>query len=474
MENINDEDKTPEDEADDLDAAAVESGGNTQTDYSFSIGDTDAEDAEDAENAKNSEDADKPEDAADALDNIAGEDVTDTFDLSSEANTDTIDDMGDGAFTDGSFTDGDAFDDGGGNEPFDAEPPPQPQQFPTQSAATTGLTRDPFATFGGVISGIAHRYGWDVSLARLAFVVLLFISGGTALLGYLLAWLIIPRATFWPPVPAPRRGGLSGRDFAIGLIGFGGLIALGAGSGDAAVVLVPLALIGSGVWLLSQNPRSETVSASAGMSPQATVGMAAPAMAYAGATAATGQPYSAQPMATSYATQPLAPPSQPVPKRSRGRKFAFAAIFGIIAAGIAFLILAIIIIVSVASDGVNLEFNEDPIHVDPQTISEIPERISESNGELIVDLRDVDFSTITIGDDPVELGINLDAGRIEVLLPEDVRVSINAETDFFGELDVLGEQLDGISRDYFVDHEDPQLVLDLEVNVGEIVVSRGE
>lgn len=67
------------------------------------------------------------------------------------------------------------------------------------------LVRDPNATLGGVASGIAHRYGFEVALTRLAFILMILFSGGTAILGYLLAWIVIPRATYWPPIARPSN-----------------------------------------------------------------------------------------------------------------------------------------------------------------------------------------------------------------------------------------------------------------------------
>lgn len=44
---------------------------------------------------------------------------------------------------------------------------------------------------GGVAAGIAHYFGIDAVLVRLGF-VLLTIAGGSGILLYLIAWLIIP------------------------------------------------------------------------------------------------------------------------------------------------------------------------------------------------------------------------------------------------------------------------------------------
>jgi len=44
----------------------------------------------------------------------------------------------------------------------------------------------------GVCSGIAHYFHLDPTLVRVGFAVLVIISWGVALVGYLLGWLLIP------------------------------------------------------------------------------------------------------------------------------------------------------------------------------------------------------------------------------------------------------------------------------------------
>lgn len=46
---------------------------------------------------------------------------------------------------------------------------------------------------GGICGGIAEYFNADPTIVRLLFVLLLLASFGTAVLGYLIAWIIIPR-----------------------------------------------------------------------------------------------------------------------------------------------------------------------------------------------------------------------------------------------------------------------------------------
>lgn len=319
-------------------------------------------------------------------------------------------------------------------------PPVGPSSGPVAQADR--LTRDPYATLGGVLSGIAHRYGWDVSLTRLAFVVLFILSGGLATIVYLLSWLIIPRASHWPPMPVngPRMS-LSGRDIGLGLVGLAALVVLGSGGGGTAAVLVPLALVGGGIWMLTQNPRPDEGQATA--APVATTGMV---------------PY----------TPPPVHVPQPVEKRSRKRRFGILAVLGLLAGGVLLVIAVPLIILAAVTDG-DLNFSTDTILISPDTIDEIPDRIVEDAGEIKLDLRDVDFSDYS--GEPLNVRIDLDVGRIEVLLPQDLRVSVDAETDI-GDVKVLGSTSDGFGPSLSVSDDDPQLDLDIDLNLGEIEVHR--
>ena len=64
------------------------------------------------------------------------------------------------------------------------------------------FVRDPNGALGGVLAGLARTQGWDVSLVRLAFVACLLITFGTALVTYLVAWMIIPVANELDANPA--------------------------------------------------------------------------------------------------------------------------------------------------------------------------------------------------------------------------------------------------------------------------------
>jgi len=62
---------------------------------------------------------------------------------------------------------------------------------------------------GGVCAGFAHYFDVDVTLVRVIWLILVFAPPGAGLIGYLLAWLIMPKdqdgvATVSEPSAVPR------------------------------------------------------------------------------------------------------------------------------------------------------------------------------------------------------------------------------------------------------------------------------
>lgn len=336
-----------------------------------------------------------------------------------------------------------------------SESPPTyepPTAEPGYVAAEDRLVRDPDATFGGVASGVAHRFGWDVALTRVAVAATFLLSGGMTVLLYLAAWIAIPRATSWPPLRSHRPFGLSSRDLAAVVLMAAALIIAASAGGQVGAVVVPLVLIGGGLWLLTQS--------SAGA---ALVGGPAPATPAVDADQWTSPPASAAAMPAPPVAPALAPAVEPRSRKRRGVKFA------LILLAIPFLLLLVAIpalIVAAFAFG-DVDFDSTTV-VRPAVIEELPTRISEDGGELTIDLRNLD------GDDFTEvrnLRASVDFGKITVLVPSSLDVNVDAEVDA-GNIVVFGEESDGVSVSRNFDSEDPDIDLDLDVNLGEIVVKR--
>lgn len=327
-------------------------------------------------------------------------------------------------------------------------PPPPVPQPPVEGR----LVRDPHATFGGVLSGIAHRYGWDVSLTRLGFLILV-VTTWLPFFVYFVAWLVIPRATMWPPAGPgsrpPRASRLSSRDLGLGLLGLAALVAIGIGSGDAAAIIVPIALIAAGVWLLMQSPREQLAAAGPGASSTEPV-FGVP----------LGRPSVAPPVtpAPSVSQFPVEPPS----RGRRALKFGLGGLFLLILLAV----VAIPLIVLGAVFAGDLDFDTTSRRVIVE--DEVPANITQDVGELVVDFRTFDFDNVTT---PEELDVELDVGDLTIVIPDDVRVSIDAQAGL-GDLDILGQTADGIDAEIAIDESNPQLILDARVDLGALEVVR--
>ena len=327
-----------------------------------------------------------------------------------------------------------------------SSPPPPFHQPPVEDR----LVRDPHATFGGVLSGIAHRYGWDVSLTRLGFIILVV----TTLLPfviYFVAWLVIPRATMWPPVGPggcpPRESRLSSRDLGIGLLGLAALVAIGLGAGDAAAIIVPIALIAAGVWLLTQSPREQL----------ATVGTAGP----------SAEPVYGIPLGGPTVAPPVTPvppvAQSPVEPPKRGRRVLK---FGLIGLFLVFLILLalipLLILGGVLEGDINLDNTSRRVTIE----DEVPSQITQDVGDLVVDFESFEFS-----EDVEVLEVDLDVGGVDIVIPDDVRVQVDAIAGA-GAMRILGQEADGFDATVVIEEDDPQLILEIRVDLGDIDVVR--
>ena len=367
-----------------------------------------------------------------------------------------------------------------------ASPPPPP---PTRRP----FVRDPYARFGGVASGLAHYFGWDVALTRLGVALLFVVSGGTAILAYLLAWLIVPRARYWPPSGGPTASSrLSSRELGVGLAVLGALLALAIAGGRPGAVLIPLALIGGGLWLLSQDAAGVAPPGSPSAAPPPTPPMAPPVdpASEDGRAPEPGPVAAATITATAVAPpagpprDPVAPISQdpgppppydpgpPVPPRSRRRRWILRSIIGLFVLFVVALVAIPVTLFLLARSG-NLDFDPDQrVLLRPATIVELPERIVEDTAEVVLDLRDLDADDFDGADTPVEVEVDLDVGEIRVRVPEDLRVTVDASSGI-GDVEVFGSRSDGFFPDHRLDVGDAHVELELEVGIGEITVERG-
>jgi signal transduction histidine kinase len=165
----------------------------------------------------------------------------------------------------------------------------------TASGASTGLLRRDRAAgwLGGVAAGLARRFGVDVSLVRLAFVVAAA-AGGVGFAAYGLGWLLIPAGDSGPT----RRRLPTGRGavevaLGIGLLLLAALLTfreLGIWFSDA--IVWPIVLIASGgalIWRQSVGGPTEALGGDL-----RAPGAAWPSVAATGAPAGEAPPPSAR------------------------------------------------------------------------------------------------------------------------------------------------------------------------------------
>ena len=152
---------------------------------------------------------------------------------------------------------------------------------------------------GGVCAGIARRFGIDVSLVRLAFVVAAA-AGGIGFAAYGLGWLLIPAGDS-RPARLRIRSGRASVEVALGtgLLLLAGLLtvrALGIWFSDA--IVWPLVLIAAGGALIWRQSMGEPAGAPHAEAPDAST-VPVPARSGAGpaATAAGGEARAAPPSA---------------------------------------------------------------------------------------------------------------------------------------------------------------------------------
>lgn len=330
-----------------------------------------------------------------------------------------------------------------------ASPPPPAAYGPRR------LVRDPHARLGGVASGVGHYYGVDVTLVRLLFVAFV-LATGFGLLLYFLAWLIIPRAEYWPPTPPKggTRAGLDNRQVALGLLIVGVLIAAFATGGSGSQVLIALGLIGGGIWMFTQSPESVDNLQAAG------VGEGSEAVAAASIQTDDNPVWY--------------PTPQPVERRRRR-------IWPILLFPFLFVILPLIAVATLGlflvAGGGDLEITSDgdsgELVVRAVTVDDLLTPIDQGVGSVTLDMSSLTAEDFADYDLPVEVEISNGLGEIDVIVPDDLEVSVKADVGA-GEISVFGRRLDGLSPSFTSNEGDAVADLDLEVDLGSIEVTRAD
>ena len=424
--------------------------------------------------------------------------------------------------------------DGTDQIPGSGDPPPVPgtgARGPAdRSPAPRQLVRDPYSKLGGVASGLAHYFGVDVSLVRLGF-VLFTVFSGVGLVIYLLAWLVVPRAEYWPPATTARPlHSITGREIGIGLAVVGALLFLFFNGGGTAQVVIPVLLVAGGVWLLRQPEAPEVGSgpdplaarppdpvtapipdplAAPGPDPLTVPDPLAPPApedrirdvpSPGPSTASASTPGS--PFSTAGAPQPsdtiepppvVPPPAAagpapgtPVPpRRRRWRRVVLTLL-------VLFVFLPLLLIALVVGlllgNGISIDAGFDSVYR-PQTVADIPAAIDQDAGEVLLDLTEIDIGEYRSAPSgsptppdaraaeppelPIPVAIDLDFGEVRVIVPEGLDLTVDAEADL-GEVEVFGRSDDGFDNDVTDPGDgDPAIDLEIRLGAGSVVVERG-
>ena len=399
--------------------------------------------------------------------------------------------------------------------------PPTPPTGGSTPASGPRVSRDQMKDLGrlrrsvtdrhiaGVSGGIARHLDIDPIVVRVALVVAVFF-GGAGLLAYIGAWILVPEeGTRDEPL------GLDQRSRSLALAGVG-VLALLCAVGDWAGAFWfpwPLAIIGAiVVWFLNRKQKSasrrgygyeqpafagETVASETSYAP----GVDAPTAEAAGPYGPVDGPGQWEP----YAREPRRPRN---PRRRGPLLFFFtlalialaegvlgvadlagasvadsaypALALGIIAAmlllgsfwGRAGGLIALGVVAAIATAGATFgnHFPEDRFDYAPTSASQVEDVYDFGGGELTLDLSDIsDVDAL----DGREITIDGFGGRVEVIVPEGMDVSVKTQV-VGGDSRVFDRRSEGF--DVTVDHsldggdEVPDMSIAIDLAFGEIIV----
>lgn len=390
------------------------------------------------------------------------------------------------------------------HDPSAPPPPPPPAALTEARAVPRRLYRDPTGPLGGVASGMAGYFGVDPVLVRLLWIVALI--SGLGFFGYLVFWVIVPKARSWPPPGYPsavesREDGLGvGNTMISGLLIVALAAVLGSHWDGLFDLVLPVTLVGFGVYLLNQRAqaRSETRVDSteamfAGANPDPSVPFAAGAqrvpreedgpvtrivlsvlalwLGIAWALASYG--VLTLSIATTAAVGLVVVGAGLVASLWLGRAR------GLIPLG---LLLGSALLVASAVEGRPISFHTLIDHTQhgaqagvgqhvftPSSLAELQDRYEVDIGELTLDLSGLKLEGST---ERVQVEVGM--GKAVVIVPADVAVEVRSEVGM-GKAQAFDLVSDGLGRELSTSQPGSspgQLIIELEVGIGEGTVRR--
>ena len=390
-------------------------------------------------------------------------------------------------------------------------PPPEAPSGPDESTSTPPpdqgprVTRDEIRDLGrlrrtvddrkvaGVAGGLARHLDIDPLVLRVAFVVLAFF-GGAGLLLYGACWLLVPEeGSDQAAITLDDRS----RTMALLVVGVLAAFALLGDSWGVFWFPWPLAIIALVVLLLMTRKDRRAA--------------APPPGAGGGAVPAAGDTTTYEGTTSQGGTWTYQGPSGYAPPRNPRRRgpvlfwFTLAlialaiGILGIVdVAGVAvadsaypalvvgitgvmllvgsvygraggLILIGLIATLAMAGATAAGQWEGDAIRETPVTATQVRGTYDFDAGELILDLTQVRNPEALDGR---EIRVEGGAGRIELIVPDDVDVEVNGEVGGPGAITLFGNQQGGIDTVYTGVHEGgtdaPSLTIDAELGVGEI------
>ncbi len=293
---------------------------------------------------------------------------------------------------------------------------PTPQPYPPAPQRITRSRSD--RVVGGVCGGLARAWNTDPTLLRILTVVLTIVTGGALLLGYVIAWIVMPDDP-WPPQPGqPGAGYAAGGNPPY------------AGQGTAAMAAAPRERSYLGWMVLSVAVLVAGLITLFGVALPSTA--AAPAILGGVVLAILGL---GMVVGTWY---------------GRARWLAVLAVpvalltFGGVAAN------AFVQSnpnwdrwVVEGSDG-RLAIGDQTWRVTPDDVADSPLDYRISAGDAVLDLRALTAAGAAEGrpEQRLEIDASVGVGQLQVLVPDDVRLDLTASVDV-GEISVPGRAPEG-------------------------------
>ena len=349
---------------------------------------------------------------------------------------------------------------------------------------------------GGVAAGIAHHFGWDVTVVRLVFLIAM-VLGGSGFMAYILAWIFIPAAD---GEPINLRGRFSQLPSWV-LPAAGVLLFLAVVSDldwDHPGPFLAVALFGAGALLLrepsSATPRTPQSQNAAVSAPATTASMGATSQGFSGTATApieheARRKHESSPLGLyTVAAVFLTVAGASLLDRwnaidmDGGRYLAAALtvvgagllVGGFFGRGRALIPLGVVLLPFVIVAGIV----EVPLegYVGERSFA-VHGTMADTSYEMLAGSTTLDLTQASAAEDP-RLDVNMAFGEFVIEVPADWRIDLTGEMQG-GEVNFFGEKFEGVSLDLSgtrgPESATESLTIDVDAGFGEIrIVQEGD